>query len=98
MAEGPDKAGRRQDGRFKKGHRGNPDGCRKGSRHKATLAAEALLEGEAEALTRKAIELALAGDGQALRLCMERLVPRRKDRPVDVDLAGLSGLARLTLA
>jgi hypothetical protein len=40
---------------------GNP-GRPKGSRNKATLAAEALLDGEAEALTRKAIELALAGD------------------------------------
>jgi hypothetical protein len=55
------------------------------------LAAEALLDGEAEALTRKVIELALAGDGLALRLCMDRLVPRRKDRSVDVDLVGLEG-------
>ncbi len=39
-----------------------------GARHKATVAAEALLDGEAEALTRKAVEMALAGDGTALRL------------------------------
>src|SRR5262249_29994335 len=39
-------------------------------------------EGEAEALTRKAIELALGGDVNALRLCMERLLPPRRDRPV----------------
>ena len=60
---------------------GNP-GRPKGARHKATLAAEALLDGEAEALTRKAIERALEGDGVALRLCLERIVPPRKDRPV----------------
>jgi hypothetical protein len=44
------------------------------------------LEGEAEALTRKAIELALAGDTTALRLCLERVVPPRKDRPISLGL------------
>src|SRR5712691_7176439 len=61
--------------------RGNP-GRPKGARHRATLAAEALLDGEAEALTRKAIELALAGDTTALRLCLDRVVPPRRERPV----------------
>ena len=36
---------------------------------------EALLDGEAETLTRKAIELATAGDMQALRLCLDRIAP-----------------------
>jgi hypothetical protein len=64
---------------------GNP-GRPKGARHRATIAAEALLEGEAEALTRKAIELAKKGDTVALRLCLERLVPPRKERSFAVDL------------
>ena len=67
---------------FAKGNAGKP----KGARHKATLAAEALLEGEAEGLTRKAIETALAGDTGALKLCLDRLVPPRRDRPVTFDL------------
>jgi hypothetical protein len=46
------------------------------------LAAEALLEGEAKRLARSAIEKALDGDSQALRLCMDRLIPPRRDRPV----------------
>ena len=50
------------------------------------MAAQALLDGEAEALTRKAIELAKGGDLTALRLCMDRLLPPRKDRPVSLDL------------
>jgi hypothetical protein len=50
------------------------------------MAAEALLEGEAERLTRKCIELALAGDTVALRLCLERIYPARKDRPVTFAL------------
>src|SRR5918997_104236 len=60
---------------------GNP-GRPKGARNKATLAAEALLDGEAEALTRKAVEMALSGDATAMRLCLERIAPPRKDRPV----------------
>jgi hypothetical protein len=45
-----------------------------------------LLEGEAEALTRKAIDMAMNGDVVALRLCLERPAPLRKGRPVVVDL------------
>ncbi len=57
------------------------------------MAIEALLEGEAEALTRKAIELAKAGDMQALRLCMDRLAPPRKDSPVAFDLPVMKSLS-----
>lgn len=67
---------------FKKGNPGRP----KGSRHKTTLAIQALLDGEGEALTRKAIDMALAGDGTALRLCLERIAPARKDATVAFDL------------
>jgi hypothetical protein len=45
-----------------------------------------MLEGEVQALTRKAIELAKAGDTTALRLCLERLLPPRKDRPISFEL------------
>ena len=45
-----------------------------------------LLEGESEALTRKAVELALAGDPTALRLCIERIVPPCRERPVKFTL------------
>jgi hypothetical protein len=67
---------------FQAGQSGNPGGRPKGSRNRATLALESLLDGEAEALTRKAIELALGGDMTALRLCLDRILPPRKDRPV----------------
>ena len=74
---------------FQKGQSGNPQGKPKGTRHRVTMAAETLLEGEAEAITRKAIELAKAGDGPALRLCMDRIFPARKDRPVRFKLPTL---------
>jgi hypothetical protein len=61
---------------------GNP-GKPKGARNRATVAVEAMLDGEAEAITRTAIDLAKAGDTVALRLCLD---PPRKDRPVMVEL------------
>src|SRR5262249_5709721 len=80
-------------GHFRPGQSGNPAGRPKGARNRSTIAAESLLEGEAEALTRKAIALALAGDTTALRLCIERLVPPRKDRPITFELPPIASAA-----
>ncbi len=66
-----------------------------GSRNKATEAAELLLDGEAEALTRKAVELALEGEASALRLCLERIIPPRRERPVNLGLPAVRGTADL---
>jgi hypothetical protein len=84
--------------KFKTGQSGNPGGRPKGSLNKATLASQALLEGEAEALTRKVVELAKNGNPMALRLCLERLLPPRKDRPITFDLPSLEGLEDLPQA
>lgn len=65
-------------GRFMKGAPGRP----RGSRNKVTIACENLLEGEGEKLTRKAIDLALKGDTTALKLCLDRIIPPRKGRPL----------------
>jgi len=72
------------EGRFKPGQCGNPAGRPPGTRNKATETAELLLEGEAEALTRKAVEKALEGDPMALRLCLDRLIPPRRGRKVQL--------------
>jgi len=82
----PDKTVEKQSGRFQRGRSGNPNGRPKGSRNRTTLACEALLEEEAGALTRKAIQLAKDGDTIALRLCLDRIYPARKDRPVKFAL------------
>lgn len=74
-------------GRFGPGNPGKPAGAR----HKATQAALALLEGEGDALARKAVEMALGGDVMALRLCLERLVPVKKDAVIRFDLPALNG-------
>ena len=70
--------GRDTAGRFAAGNTGRPAGAR----NKATLAVLDLLEGQAHALTQRAVELALAGDTTALRLCLDRIAPPRKDSPV----------------
>ena len=80
------KTAKKQGRPFKKGKSGNPAGRPQGSRNKATLAMERLLNGEAERLTQKAVDLAMKGDTTALRLCLERLCPPRKDWPVTFDL------------
>ena len=82
----PENTGQIQGAKFTPGKSGNPAGKPKGARNKTTLAIEALLAGEAEELTRKAIEMAKEGDGPALRMCLDRLAPPRKDSPVCFDL------------
>jgi hypothetical protein len=48
---------------------------------------------EAETITRKAIELAKEGDLTALRLCLDRIAPPRKDRPVLFELPPITSAA-----
>jgi len=73
---------RNPDGTFSSGNPGKP----KGTRHKVTRAVEKLLGDQSEALTQKAVDLALEGDTAALRLCLERIAPPRKDSPVSFAL------------
>jgi hypothetical protein len=47
---------------------------------------EELLEGQHEKLTQRAIDKALEGDTVALRLCLDRIAPARKDAPVSIEL------------
>ena len=41
-------------------------------------------------MTQKAIETALAGDTVALRLCLDRIAPARKDAPVSFALPAMT--------
>ena len=76
------KNGRNTAGQFTEGNSGKP----KGSRNKATIAIESLLEGQAEELTQTAISKALDGDSMALRLCMDRIAPIPKDNTISFPL------------
>jgi len=50
-------------------------------RHMASLMAENFLDRECRRLTGRAIELALDGDIQALKMCLERILPPVRERP-----------------
>ena len=81
-------------GRFGAGNSGRP----KGARNRTTLAAEALLEGEAESLTKAAIEAALGGDMTAIRICLDRVIPAIKSRRVSLDLPQANNVADIDAA
>ena len=85
----PKNNGRKSDGTFAAGNA--LGGKTKGARHKATMAVETLLDGQVDQLTQKAVDAALGGDMTAMRLCLERICPPRKDRPVLVDLPKMEG-------
>ena len=73
-------------GKFSAGNSGRP----RGSRNKATLAIEGLLQGQAEAFTQTALTKALEGDSVALRLCMDRIAPPPKDAAVTFSMPTMS--------
>lgn len=78
------KSASKQHGRpFQKGQSGNPAGRPVGSRNKATLLCQRLLDEQAEKIVEKIIHAAVVeGDIGALKLCLERLVPPVKGKPV----------------
>jgi hypothetical protein len=100
MADGvsPKPPGRARGLPFEKGRSGNPAGRRTGSQNKATSAAAALLAGESEALTRKAVELALKGDPTAMRLCLERILAPCRERTVEFALPPIESAADIAAA
>jgi hypothetical protein len=78
---------------------GNPQGRACGSRNRAQ-AMQLLLDGEAEALTRKAVQLAPDGDTTAPRLCLDRLMPPTRERlaPITVPQRHNAGDLKAAMA
>ena len=78
---------------FQPGQSGNPNGRPRGSRNRRALLAEQLYEESAHAVVAKAIELALAGDGTALRVCMDRILAPMRNRPIVFELPAMKEAA-----
>lgn len=71
---------------FKTGQSGNPRGRPKGAQSKRVQLVK-LLEPRSLELIEKALELALSGDTDMLRFCLDRLIPKAKRDPI-VELLG----------
>lgn len=84
----PEDTGSKQanSGQFKPGQSGNPAGRPAGSRSHATILAEKLMSEDIEDVVNAVVKAAKDGDMTACRLILERLVPARKDGPVNLTM------------
>ena len=82
-------AGKQRGKPFERGKSGNPHGKAKGTRARATILGEKILLDDADAIVRAVVDAAKGGDMQAARLCVERLIPVRRSRPVIFPLPAL---------
>jgi hypothetical protein len=83
---------------FPKGVSGNPIGKRPGTRNRATIIAEEMLDCETRPLLRGAIEDAKDGDRVMSRFCLARIIPPRRERPVRFALPPIRSAADLHAA
>ena len=74
--------------------RGRP----RGSRNKVTSVCQQTLDNHAEALTKKCLVLAFQGNPTAMRLCMERLMPARRQRTLQFKLPPLKTIDNVAAA
>jgi hypothetical protein len=73
---------------FQKGNPGRPPG----SKNKLTRLLEELVERDGENLTRKAIQLGLKGNVPCLQYLLDRIMPKRRGRPLDFQLPKINGV------
>jgi hypothetical protein len=86
MSDDPENSGRDHGGRFQKGVSGNPFGKPRGARHKATLAAEAMLRGGLDDAVGVIIRASGMGDVEAAKFIVSRIIPAAKDKTIQLEL------------
>jgi hypothetical protein len=85
-------------GRFQPGQSGNPAGKKSGTRNRATLLREAMNDGEDGEVARVIIDKALAGNAATARFVIGLLIPRARDRAIELDLPDGAGIDDLVAA
>lgn len=73
---------------WKPGQSGNPAGKQPGTRNRATLLAQALLDKDVEQVVEQVVKAALKGDLAAAKMVIERVVPPARERPISLPLTG----------
>ncbi len=82
---------RKQRGRpFVKGQSGNPCGRPAGSFNRVTKIAQSLIDSDVEEIFKTLINNAKQGDPSALRLAVERILPRCQDRPIEYPISEIN--------
>jgi hypothetical protein len=94
----PANAGPKHLGRFQPGQSGNPRGRAQGSRNRATIALEKLMESGAAAIVQTVVDAAAKGDMTAAKLVLERVVPVRRGRPIRLELPPIETAAGVSQA
>ncbi len=86
-------------GQFKPGVSGNPKGRPQGSRSKATLLAEGLMQEHLSSVVKRVLHAAVAeGDLTACKLVLDKMLPNCKDKPLDAGAIRLPTLTGSNLA
>lgn len=73
-------------GKFHKGQSGNPAGKPRGAKNRSSLVAERLFADEIQEICGSVIAQAKAGNMQAAKIILDRVLPPMKDKPVQIDL------------
>jgi hypothetical protein len=82
--------GRTATGKFAPGNKASR-GKLPGERNRATLMAERLMSADAEAIVKKVVAAAKAGEPWAAKLVIERIIPPARDRATPFDLPPIAG-------
>ena len=75
---------------FMPGVSGNPSGRRPGSKTRKQAVVEELFEAEVRTIAAKAVELAVAGNCECIRIILDRCAPVRRGRPVRFALPAVN--------